>query len=97
MTPLTDPTLTRLVRLFKECDRAEAIRLLTEDCTAKSMHFSSEKESEVERCRFAALKLSGGRLDALVDAIALAQTDYRDLLMAADFGDDIYAHLKWMP
>lgn len=97
MSALTDRTRTRLDRLFKECDRAEAVRLLTENCTAESMHFSADYEALVERCHFAALKFSGGDLEQLARAINLALTDFRDLLMATGFGEDINAHLNWLP
>ncbi|HEX3601487.1 MAG TPA: hypothetical protein VHU84_15155 [Lacipirellulaceae bacterium] len=92
MVALTDGTLVRLNRLFREADRAEAINLLLKDCTAESMHFSCYNEHELERFHFAALKLSDGKLDALVDAITLAQIDYRDLLMAAGFGE-VFMHI----
>lgn len=52
---------------------------------------------ELERFRFAVLKLSQGRLDILRRAIDLAQSDWRDLLMAADFGYDVTAHNRWLP
>jgi hypothetical protein len=98
MTHLSDATQLRLNRLFAERDRVEASRLLAEDCNKASMHLpSSASTREVERCHFAALKLSRGKLESLVEAIALAQTDYRDLLMAADFGEDASAHWDWLP
>ena len=97
ISSLTDDTLARLESAFAECHRAEAIRLLTDDCTSESMHLSSDCEASVERCRIAAIKLSEGTLKGLVDAICLAQTDYRDLLMAAGFGEDVLAHLEWWP
>ena len=46
----------------------------------------------LERLRYAALKLSGGRLDALREAVELARIDWRDLLMGAGFGYDVHAH-----
>ena len=39
--------------------------------------------------------LSEGRVDKLYDAIALAQTDWRDLLVSAGFAEDIQAHKDW--
>jgi hypothetical protein len=51
----------------------------------------------LERCRFAALKLSCGQLEKLRGAIELAAKDWRDLLMAAGFGRDLEAHLRWLP
>ncbi|MDH3282227.1 MAG: hypothetical protein OEQ18_14015, partial [Gammaproteobacteria bacterium] len=52
---------------------------------------------KMERLRFAVLKLSEGEIDRLVQAIELAQVDWRDLLMAAGFGQDIEAHNQWNP
>ena len=51
----------------------------------------------LERFRFAALKVCGGRMDRLRDAVELAKRDWRDLLMAAGFGNSIHAHEQWMP
>lgn len=83
--------------MFEESNRAEAAHLLSEDCTPQTMHSTAMTDNDIERCHFAALKLSGGNLESLVNAVAMAQTDDRDLLMAAGFGDDILAHLDWLP
>jgi hypothetical protein len=50
-----------------------------------------------ERLRSAALRVSHGDLRALADAIALGQADWRDLLVAAGFADDLHAHEQWTP
>ena len=83
--------------LFTSAERDEAARLLKEDCSAATVPGASGNESEIERIRLAALKCSGGSLEKLYAAIALAQTDYRDLLMAAGFGWDVAAHQEWDP
>jgi hypothetical protein len=82
--------------LFGHRHREEAARLLVEECGNNLP--SSEKLDAygLERCRFAALKLSGGRLDHLRDAVQLAKIDWRDLLMAAGFGEDVRAHERWL-
>lgn len=36
-------------------------------------------------------------MDKLRGAVKLAREDWRDLLMSAGFGDDIHAHLEWVP
>lgn len=84
---------TRVVRLVEHyfpegTARHEARRLLEEgaDCGAPE---------DLDRIRFAALKTSRGDLRKLVDALALSKIDYRDLLMAADFGFDTEAHERW--
>ena len=51
----------------------------------------------MDRIRLAAIKLSNGVYAKLVEAVSLANTDWRDLLMAAGFGYDIDAHNKWVP
>ena len=51
----------------------------------------------MDRFRFAVLKLSGGDLDKFDSAIQLAKTDWRDLLMAAGFGENLTAHESWLP
>jgi hypothetical protein len=51
----------------------------------------------MERIRFSVLKLSNGDMKKLVDAIELAKVDWRDLFMAAGFGEDPQAHKKWQP
>ena len=42
------------------------------------------------------LKLSGGDLDALLAAVVEAQTDWRDVLVPAGFGDDPEGHHAWL-
>jgi hypothetical protein len=59
------------------------------------MHWPAANGGAVERCHFAVPKLSNGKLDQLIQAITLAQTDYRDLLMSAGFGEEIGAHWDW--
>jgi hypothetical protein len=87
--------LERAVRsLFEPADVPSAIAYLVDECAADRLHAPSE--SLLERVRAAALKVSGGSLHSLKAATALAQADWRDLLMAAEFGLDIDAHEKWL-
>jgi len=58
---------------------------------------SETKLLGLERFRFAALKLSRGRMDKLADAVRLANKDWRDLLVAAGFADSVDAHKDWKP
>jgi hypothetical protein len=51
----------------------------------------------LERYRYAALKLSGGDLGRLRQAIELAKSDWRDLLVAAGFAENVRAHKNWNP
>jgi hypothetical protein len=79
---MTPETLRRLDVLFTPGDR-ESAKALLQHC-------------ESERLQFAALKVNDGKLAVLDHAVRLAQRDFRDLLMAADFGE-VDAHLKWKP
>jgi hypothetical protein len=76
-------TRVRMELLFSPADRAEAERLL--------------RILSTERERFAALRLSGGKLDKLNEAVALAKSDYRDLLLAAGFAAHEEKHQRWWP
>lgn len=96
MVALSDATRRRLVALFNERDIPEAERLLREDCADVPLLGPATAKS-LERIRFAALRVSGGDLPRLRDAIALAQIDWRDLLVAAGFADDHRAHERWEP
>jgi hypothetical protein len=57
----------------------------------------ARKDDSFDRIHFAVLKLSDGNFAQLEEAVHLAQRDWSDLLMAAGFGSDIHAHLKWLP
>jgi hypothetical protein len=94
--PLTSGTKQRIAAMFVEGEQAEAEQLLVEECGA-NLPFVSNSASDLERIRFAALKVSDGDLDRLYEAIELAQTDWRDLLVTADFGEDPEAHAQWFP
>jgi hypothetical protein len=92
------PETTRHVDLlFLPADRADAARLLVEECGNNLPFLKDYDEFKLERFRFAALKLSDGDLEKLRSAVALAKVDWRDLLVAAGFANDIEAHNRWLP
>jgi acyl carrier protein len=95
--PLTDATVRRLNILFSPEVRKEAIRLLEDECGNNLPFLGESTAEELERYRFAALKISNGRLEDLQKAVELAKTDWRDLLMSAGFGEDPTAHSRWLP
>ena len=97
MIELSPPTKQHLDALFAPADVPEAEELLARECADNLPLTWNPTPSGLERLRFAALRLSEGRLDRLRDAIALAKTDWRDLLVAAGFADDIDAHRSWQP
>jgi hypothetical protein len=88
---ISQQTEERIALLFPH----EWQRALVRAALSEQPFVSSSGEAGSERLQFAALKLSEGNLDKLNRAVALAKTDWRDLLMAAGFGEDIKAHLAW--
>lgn len=92
--PLNSATEQRLVLLFEGEDLDEARGLLERDCAD---NVPGWELAGLERLRLAVLKLSGGSLEGLVEAIALAQTDLRDALVAAGFGHRADEHERWWP
>ena len=94
---LSPETERRIRLLFPPNERDVVRNALFEQCGNNLPFLDKLDDVQLERFRFAVLKLSEGRLDKLAQAIALAKTDWRDLLVAADFADDPHAHLQWFP
>ena len=95
--PLSEETKRRVDILFDPGDAAVAAEILINECGCNLPFCENHGPLELERLRFAALKLSGGRLDHLRQAVRLAKQDWQDLLMAADFATNVQAHKSWMP
>lgn len=96
--PLSEQTLRRVEILFPvEDDRRAAAEMLVNECGSNLPFCEDATPQSAERLRFAALKLSGGNLARLREAVELAKIDWRDLLMGAGFGSDVNAHKRWMP
>lgn len=88
------PTVTAAIEaLFAPDKRETVIEMLTEECNAEKPHTTSP--DLVERAQLAVLKISEGEVDKFLAAAELTQIDWRDALMAAGFGEDVEAHLKW--
>lgn len=98
MAPALSPeTKRRVEALYSEETRTEATELLVGDCGNSLPFCQSYDEFKLERIRFAALKISGGDMAKLKQAIKMAKHDWRDLLMAAGFAHDVTAHERWFP
>jgi hypothetical protein len=95
--PLSPETQMRVDILFVGEDRDEASRLLIQECGNNLPFLNNLDEYRLERFRFAALKLSEGKIPKLKTAIELAKLDWRDLLVAAEFAEDVEAHKYWKP
>lgn len=97
MAELSDATWERLRRLFPPQQQEEAARLLADECGNNLPFCEDLGPVGLERIRFAVLKLSGGNIEELRTAIKDAQTDWRDVLMGAGFGESVTAHESWRP
>jgi hypothetical protein len=95
MIELSERTIDKVNSLFPSDQRKEVEDLLRIECGENIPFCENNDKYAMERIRFAVLKLSEGHIDKLVQAIELAQIDWRDLLMAAGFGEDVEAHNKW--
>lgn len=95
--PLTPDTKSRLDALFSEDERALAETLLATECATNLPFLEKATPTDLERFRYAALKLSNGSIARLTEAINAAKKDWRDLLVAAGFADSLEAHRKWLP
>lgn len=93
---LSPGTLRRIAVLCPESQHAEAAQLLAEERGENLPFADTLAPADLERIRFAVLKISGGSLDRLWEAIELAQIDWRDALAGAGFANNITAHLCWL-
>ncbi len=97
MIELSPAARQRIQAVFREEDVAHAERMLTQ-CTDDPLLISDVMRQSVDRIVFAMIRLTGGRLDRLEnEAIPLFRQDWRDLLVAADFAEDVHAHETWQP
>lgn len=94
--PLTQRTRDHVAILFPTAQEKVA-EILVRECGNNLPLLEKADALALERLRFAVLRLSEGRFDKLRSAIELAKVDWRDLLLAAGFGEDAEAHLKWQP
>ena len=95
MTTLTPKTNALIEKIFP-ADKTSAVKRILEDECAQNLPLCKNSTPEsLERIRFAALKVSEGNMDKLREAVSLAQLDWRDLLMWAEFGSDLNGHIKW--
>ena len=83
--------------MFPLADQDLACELLIQECGDNLPLSTSASSAGIERIRFAVLKLSAGDLNQLQRAIDLAQTDWRNVLVATGFDDDVTAHHPWWP
>jgi hypothetical protein len=96
MIALSQAAKEHVAALFADKDVAAAYQLL-EQCTDNPRLIADISRQGADRIVFAMIRLSDGDLGRLQDAIALFRRDWRDLLMASDFGRSLAAHETWRP
>jgi hypothetical protein len=89
-------TKRRVELLFRQEEQSAVTGLLVLRCGYSIPGFKRAGEPDVERARFAVLKLSNGSLDELRRAIELAHLDVRDLLVSSGF-TDVTEYQNWVP
>lgn len=95
--PLSAATEERVELLFARSRVEEARCLLIQQCGNNLPFCENSTPVNMERIRFAVLKISNGNLVKLNEAIELAKIDWRDALVAAGFANDVNIHKKWIP
>lgn len=95
--PLSEETEKRIKILFSSNEQELVRALLVSECGNNLPGLQNANSKTMDRFRFAVLKLSDGDLSELDKALRLANTDWRDLLMAAGFGESLTAHESWLP
>lgn len=88
------PIVTALTTaLFAPEERETITEMMIEECDAERLDSSSPEG--LGHIQLAILKLSNGEVDKFLVAAELAQLDWRDVLMAAGFGNDLEVRLSW--
>src|SRR5437763_16639328 len=76
--PLTPATQRLIERDFPLEHRAEVTGLLLTRCGSNLPLMGETSAAEIERVRFAVLKLTGGRIEDLQRHVDIANVDWRD-------------------
>ena len=96
MIDLSQRTEKLLQKLFPDEETRDLVRnVLVEECADNIPLIKNPSPEGMERIRFSVLKISAGDLQKFDEAIKLASLDWRDLFMAAGFGQGLDAHNKW--
>jgi hypothetical protein len=94
--PIEDSTSLRIDAMFQEDDRHLVREMIVESINWRMPGWRHSTLLDIERIRFAVLKLADGDVNKLGEVIELAKLDFRDVLLAANFPTP-HSHQKWMP
>ena len=92
---LSEKTQQLVNQLFLDGDRQLVFGLLEKECGNNLPLLEKSNPIDLERFRFAVLKLCTGNFEKLEQQVQLAKNDWRDLLVSAGFANDIEEHRKW--
>ena len=95
MSELSPDTKNLVHALFKSREALEVCGILENECGTEALSCGGWSPQQMERIRFAVLRLTIENTMSLDSAIELAQKDWRDLLMVAGFGNELNAHSTW--
>ena len=95
VVPLSRLTLAVITRLFAQPEQEAVRTMLTRDCGGGLPLTDRWGEPQFERLWLAVLQISGGDITRVRETIALAQVDWRDVLVGAGFGHSLEAHRRW--
>lgn len=95
MLPLSPNAAKAVEKLFFAEQRQEVVRLLTEKCADNLPNCKDQDEYGLEDRRFQVLKLSGGNIDKLHDAIRMANEDWRDVMLGSRIGNSLQTETSW--
>jgi hypothetical protein len=93
--PLSDRTRNLISKRFSKTDGTIISDMLYRAVSANIPFCDDSSPEDMERIRFAILKMTLNSPLNLAVGIYLAQSDWRDLLMSAGFGDDAAQHMTW--
>jgi hypothetical protein len=92
--PLSAATEERLNVLFPGPERGRAKEMLLR---LPGLPKVSKNPDELDRIRFALLRLSNGSINELEEWIYELGSDYRTVLLESGFCHDVHAHESWFP
>ena len=92
---ISEKTRSLVARMFPLTEQATVVDLLETRCGGDLPLISADMSPLLERIRFSVLKLADGSLPALRRAVVVANSDWRDVLVAAGFADSLTAHESW--
>src|SRR5438045_8765208 len=93
--PLSERTLRLVRRMFPSDRQAAVVAALEDRCGSGLQLWVSTSPEGLERIRFAVMKLGCGSSPEFERALAIANIDWRDVLVAAGLGSSLVAHLEW--